>query len=76
MKFQGPPHFLMTCIKNNKPAMPGSLGNVLMSKGARNVDNGHFDITQPPERVYIWVTWARVTNENVKNNHNISYENK
>ena len=37
-----------------------------MSKGARNVDIGHFDITQPPERVQICVTWARVTNENVK----------
>ena len=37
-----------------------------MSKGARNVDIGHFDITQPPERVKKWVTWARVTNESVK----------
>ena len=35
-----------------------------MSKGARNVDIGHFDITQHPERVQIWVTWAKVTNEN------------
>ena len=33
-----------------------------MSKGARNVDIGHFDTTQPPERVQIWVTWARVRN--------------
>ena len=31
----------------NKPAMPGSLGKDKMSKGARNVDIGHFDITQP-----------------------------
>ena len=31
--------------------MPGSLGKDKMSKGARNVDIGHFDITQPPERV-------------------------
>jgi hypothetical protein len=37
-----------------------------MSKGARNVDIGHFYITRPPERAQIWVTWARVTNENVK----------
>ena len=46
--------------------MPGSLGKDKMSKGAKNVDIGHFDITQPPERVQIWVTWATVTNENVK----------
>ena len=49
-----------------------------MSKGARNVDIGHFDITQPPERVQILVTWARVTKENVqkKSTIHISYENK
>ena len=46
--------------------MPGSLGNDKMSKGAINVDIGHFEITQTPERVQIWVTLARVTNENVK----------
>ena len=57
--------------------MPGSLGKDKMSKGARNVDIGHFDITQPPERVKKWVTWARVTNESVKQSTiHISYENK
>ena len=40
-----------TMYKVNKPAMQGSLGKDKMSKGARNVDIGHFDITQPPERV-------------------------
>ena len=56
----------MTTISFNKPAMPGSLGKDKMSKGARNVDIGHFDITQPPKRVKKWVTRARVTNESVK----------
>ena len=37
-----------------------------MSKGASNVDIGHFNITQPPERVQIWITWARMTNKNAK----------
>ena len=37
-----------------------------MSKDARNIDIGHFDITQPHERVKIWVTWVEVTNENIK----------
>ena len=46
--------------------MTGSLGKDKMTKGARNVDIGHFDITQPPERVKKWVTWARVSNESVK----------
>ena len=36
-----------------------------MSKGSRNVEIGNFDITQPHERVQVWVTWAKVTNENV-----------
>ena len=44
-----------------------------MSKGARNVDIGHFDITQPPERVQIWVRWAKVTNENAKKTINNTY---
>ena len=49
-----------------------------MSKGARNVDIGHFNITQSPGRVQIWVTWARVTNENVKEtiDNTYSYANK
>ena len=48
-----------------------------MSKGARNVDIGDFYTTQPPERVQIWVTWARVTNEIVRQSTiHISYENK
>ena len=48
-----------------------------MSKGSRNVDIDHFQITQLPERVQIWVTWARVKKTLKKQSTiHMSYENK